>query len=648
MKRALTQRTKWLNPASIRKTNWAPPRRLGKLACGAHDLLQAIDCRVPGCLSAFADRLGLACGKDYDYVEYSAINMISIKGRHVSFACFLVAAASLFACAQPSPIFNVRSYGAVGDGKKLDTESLNKAIEACSASGGGQVLFPPGKYLSGTMRLKSNVSILLDAGAEVLGTADLTRYENFIPPKDTTLVGSRLQWHRALILGDDVENVSISGSGRINGNSITDPDGEEGTRGPHALLFGNCKNITVRDISICNSGNYAVLLEFTSDAEIHGVKITGGYDGVHFRGWKNRPCRNVSITDCEFFTGDDCIAGWYWQDALIDRCVCNSSGNGVRLFGPAKQVIIHGCLFFGPGRYAWRTFPLLNRRNMSAGICIQPSAWGDTEGAVDEVHISDAVMHDVGTPLCAVSRPPSTIGHITVDRLSATGIFRAAASFESWSKEPIGRVDVRDCSLQFVGGIGPILSDPAEAVDSLRIPTGTDASPPGENIRRLPYWGIYGRHVESLNFDDVKMNVEKQDDRPAIILDGVKNLALDGLKCPTDSRPPMVLKDVQSISGLEHSLIPVVEANCISLNASLTNKSVTATVQSGKEGLAKIELNIDGKLSTRWIWLSMKEPTDVIFRGTFGLNDNYPQMIECGGIHHLLDFPSSTKKKSEK
>ena len=121
------------------------------------------------------------------------------------------------------------------------------------------------------------------------------------------------------------------------------------------MLFGNSKNITIRDISIRDAGNYAVLLEFTSHVEVRGVKITGGYDGVHFRGWKDDPCRDVSITDCEFYTGDDCIAGWYWQDTLIDRCVLNSSCNGIRLFGPAKNLIIHNCLFFGPGRYEWRT-----------------------------------------------------------------------------------------------------------------------------------------------------------------------------------------------------------------------------------------------------------------------------------------------------
>ena len=185
---------------------------------------------------------------------------------------------------------------------------------------------------------------MLEAGGE-WGRSDLEQYQNFTPQRDTPLA-SRLRWHRALILGEGVENVSIVGKGIINGNKVFDPRGEERMRGPHALLLGNCKNVTIRDISIRDAANYAMMLEFTSDVEIRGVKVTGGWDGIHFRGWKDNPCRNISISDCELYTGDDCIAGWYWEDTLIARCIINSSCNGIRLIGPAKNLIIYDCLFW--------------------------------------------------------------------------------------------------------------------------------------------------------------------------------------------------------------------------------------------------------------------------------------------------------------
>jgi len=268
--------------------------------------------------------------------------------------------------------YDLRDYGAKGDGITLDTAAFNSAIAACAAAGGGQVLVPPGLYLTGTIRLKSNIAFLLEDGAEILGTPDLMQYEWFTPPKGNPLAEIAPHWHRALLLGIDVENVTIAGRGMINGNKVSDPQGEENMRGPHAVLFGNSRSVVLRDISIKDAGNYAVMLEFTSEVEVRGIKITGGWDGVHFRGWKDSPSANVSIADSEFFTGDDGIAGWFWENTLISRCIFNSSCNGIRLIGPAQRLIIHDCLFFGPGRFEHRTSRERHRTNMLAGILLQP------------------------------------------------------------------------------------------------------------------------------------------------------------------------------------------------------------------------------------------------------------------------------------
>jgi Pectate lyase superfamily protein len=554
--------------------------------------------------------------------------------------------ASLCARAECAPNFNVCDYGAKGDGSTLDTAPLNKAIEACAAVGGGRVLIPPGKYLTGTVHLKSNVTILLDAGAELIGTPDLDQYQGFTPPARYPLVAN-LRFHRAMILGDGVENVTITGRGVINGNNVVDAEGEEGVRGPHALLFGNSKNITIRDISIRDAGDYAVLLEFTSHVEVRGIKITGGYDGVHFRGWKDAPCRDVSITDCEFYTGDDCIAGWYWKDTLIDRCILNSSCNGIRPFGPVKNLIIHNCLFFGPGRYEWRTAGSLHHTNMTAGLCVQPSAWGATEGIVDDVHISDVVMHDVGTPLHMATISPSTIGHVTIDRLSATGVFRAAASIESWADEPIARVDIRDSSIQFTGGFGPIWSDPAEAAVSFMTGESSDVKPPGVNARPLPAWGMYVRHVASLNLSNVRLGVEQKDARPAIILDGVDALDIDNLRWPSGTRRPMVLKDVRQITQ-SGPAIPVVEAKCLSLSASSDGKTVKAIIQCDQNGLAKIELKLDSNTITRWAWLSADKKVDVIFADLPQLDRQRRHEMVCGSVRaEVKALPTRMEKEGK-
>ena len=520
------------------------------------------------------------------------------------------------------PVFDVRQHGAVGDGKTQDTAAINKAIKACAAAGGGQVKFPPGKYLTGTIRLESNVTILLEAGAEIIGTADLEQYQNFDPPGSTPLAG-RNHWHRALLLGVGVENVAIMGQGTINGNKVFDAKGEEHMRGPHAVLFGNSKGITLRDVSIKDAANYAVMLEFTSQVEVRGVKITGGWDGVHFRGWKDNPCRDVSITNCEFYTGDDCIAGWFWENTLIANCIINSSCNGIRVIGPAKGVIIDNCLFFGPGRFEHRTSRDKHRTNMLAGLCLQPGAWDKTEGPLDDVAISNITMRNVTTPLHFSVKPGNTVGRVTIDRLMATGCYLAAASIENWAETPMEHVTLRDVSLSFTGGG---TAEQAKIVIK---------SPPVD-ARPLPAWGLYVRNVKHLDLQNVRLSLDTDDARPMAICDGVERLSLDALKFPRSTEPPLVLTGVGDVQ-LSETNLPVAKARCLDLK--IEALAVTASIENGpQDGLAKVELSYGGKTLTRWTYLKGLEKKDVVFAGLPALPPGKHE-VRCGDVSKEIMRP---------
>jgi len=527
-------------------------------------------------------------------------------------------------------VFNIRDFGAVGDGMTLDTPAINKAIEDCAAAGGGQVLLPPGRYLSGTVHLKNHVTLFLEAGATLIGTPDLNQYQYPVIP-DFMPEAKWGKWHRALILGDGLEDIAIAGQGVIDGNKVFDPTGEERMRGPHTFLFVNCRKVTVRDISFVDSANYAILFHISSQVEVRNVKFTGGWDGVHFRGAPDHPCRDVSIIGCQFFTGDDSIAGRYWENTLISDCIVNSSCNGIRLIGPATHLIIHNCLFYGPGVHPHRTS---DRHNMLAGINLQPGGWDATKGALDDVLISDVTMHNVSTPFHFTLKSGNTAGKILVNRVTATGVYRAASAIESWAETRFTNVVFRDVTVEYKGG--GTLEDARRTVKS-----------PGVDARALPAWGFHARNVRNLEFDNVRLRFEKEDLRPVLICTGVDQLTLEDFKFPLPPEAPeaMVLNDTRHVQ-LNNVNFPIIAPRCTELK--LMTDGTVGKIRAGKpyqvnlvvenanqEGLAKIELAVAGDKIIRWLWLRAGEKKEAAFNGLTA-SDAGTYQVRCGDIAQNL------------
>ncbi len=475
----------------------------------------------------------------------SYVNGTANQCRRLTAAAWLMVALALLVTSQTvlateAGVFNVRDYGAAGDGKTLDTAALNQAVAACAQAGGGQVRFSPGRYLSATVHLKSHVTLYLEAGARLVGAKDPNLYQHPTPP--AFLPEAKWgKWHRALILADGAEDIEIAGPGIIDGNKVFDPTGEEKMRGPHTFVFVNCRNVTVRDVSFVDSANYAIFFQISDHVDVRNVKFTGGWDGVHFRGAPQQPCRDVSIVGCRFYTGDDSIAGRYWENVVISDCIVNSSCNGIRLIGPATHLIVRDCLFYGPGVQPHRSS---NRYNMLAGINLQPGAWDRTTGDLDDVLISDITMQNVSTPFHFMMKPGNTANRITVTRVTATGVYRAACSVESWAQAPFKNVTFRDIDVEFEGG-----------GTAGKVPMQVKA--PGVDARPLPAWGFYARNVENLTFEDVRLTCAKPDQRPVMICDDVNQLTLDTFeftRCK-DVNEPVVLNRVANIR-LSHTDLP--------------------------------------------------------------------------------------------
>src|SRR5215467_337218 len=163
-------------------------------------------------------------------------------------------------------IYNVRDYGAKGDGVALDTAALQTAIDACNKDQGGTVLVPAGTFLTGTLELKSNVTLHLSAAAKILGAADGKQYHaaDAIPPTGEWTMGDG---NVALIFAANAENIAIEGQGTIDGQGAQfrpptrgaqPPAGLTGNRRPHHLLFYQVRNLAVRDIFLTNGAYHSV------------------------------------------------------------------------------------------------------------------------------------------------------------------------------------------------------------------------------------------------------------------------------------------------------------------------------------------------------------------------------------------------------
>jgi polygalacturonase len=232
------------------------------------------------------------------------------------------AAAGRIALAQtpgPTPtesLYNVRRYGATGDGKTVDTPAINRAIEAVAAAGGGTLLFPTGTYVCFTIRLRSKVDLFLSRGCTILAAnspkpGEATGYNGGVydpagpaQPWESYQDYGHNHWNNSLFVGDGISDFSIFGSGLIHGKGLS--YGQGGHRGDYtnftaeqpgvgnkAIALKNCRNVLLRDFSILKGGHFAILATGVDNLTIDNLVIDTDRDGIDID-----CCRNVRVSNC--------------------------------------------------------------------------------------------------------------------------------------------------------------------------------------------------------------------------------------------------------------------------------------------------------------------------------------------------------------
>ena len=240
--------------------------------------------------------------------------------------------------------FDVKNFGAKGDGKTEDRVAINKAIEAASASGGGIVVLPTGTYVTGSIRLRSNITLQLDPGAAIEASADGAAYDTAEPNAwDKFQDFGHSHFHNSLIWGEGLENVAIVGSGLISGKALM--RGERGGGADKAIALKLCHNVTLRDFSVVNGGHFGVLATGVDNLTIDNLKIDTNRDGIDIDS-----CRNVRISNTSVNTpNDDAIvlkgthalgAARSTENVTITNCLVSGYDAGSLLDGTYKRTVM--------------------------------------------------------------------------------------------------------------------------------------------------------------------------------------------------------------------------------------------------------------------------------------------------------------------
>ncbi len=309
-------------------------------------------------------------------------------------------------------VFDVRSFGAAGDGKTVDGGAINQAVEAAAAAGGGTVWFPAGRYVSGSIRLKSNVGLYLGHGAVL--EAALPSVATYDTPEAN--IWSLFQdfghshWHNSLIWGEEIENVSITGPGLIDGRGLSRgfADGKYGDppagTGNKAIALKNCRNVTLRDFRVLHGGHFAILATGVDNLTIDNLLIDTNRDGMDID-----CCRNVRVSGCSVNSP--------WDDAI-----CLKSSYGLGRPRATENVTVADC--YVTGGYVEGTLldgTLQAAPSGYAGFTGRIKFGTESNGGFRNIAIANCVFENCGG-LAIESVDGGVIEDVTVDNITMRNI----------------------------------------------------------------------------------------------------------------------------------------------------------------------------------------------------------------------------------
>ena len=450
--------------------------------------------------------------------------------------------------------YNIRSFGAVGDGKSLDSPAINTAIESAFANGGGKIIVPAGIYLCGSIHLKSNIELHLLPGAIIKAApASMKVYDEsesfggFPEYQD----GGHTYFHNSLIWAEGQDNISITGRGMIDGEGLTKKDTENagnvqggsiGT-GDKAIALKLCTNVLIRDITIFRGGHFAIIITGCEKGTIDNVTIDTNRDGIDID-----CCKYLTVTNTKVNTPNDdgiVLKSSFalkkpvpCENILINNCIVTGYKLGTFLDGtyiPEKVNWVCGRIKLGTeSNGGYRNIAISNCTMMySSGLAFEEV----DQGRMENIAVSNITMNHVHhypiyiTTGCRNRGPkevtsPSYGGDIMISNVIADDADSLAGIIVTGMKEePLRNIRLHNIQIRYRGGGTSDLSKKEYREQGTNYPEPRWAGP-------TPAYGLYARHVDGLTVRGLYLETIRPDYRHVVILDDVKNADIQDLTAP--------------------------------------------------------------------------------------------------------------------
>lgn len=438
---------------------------------------------------------------------------------------------------QNNSLYNVKDFGAHGDGQSLETEALQNAIDMSHYNGGGIVFFPPGKYLTGTLILKSNVEIYLSNGTIILGSENINDYKSI---KTEFKNYNNVFLRYSLFYAEKAENISIKGNGIIDGQGsyfkvTTKVKPDRYKNRPFVIRFIECKNIKIENVRMLNSAMWMQQYLACENLFIKGIYVFNhanqNNDMIDIDG-----CKNVIITDCIGDSDDDGItlkstSNIITENVVISNCVVSSHCNAIKIgtesSGGFRNIIISNIIV----KPSQDSTPIFGYRQGISGITLAVV----DGGILDGVTLSNINIDGTQVPIFFRlgnrarkyfdEQPEPTVGifkNVIVSNIIAKNIQSSiGCSFTGISKNYIQNIYLNNISLEFPGGVLD------NFITKKEVPELEKNYPESTMWGLLPSYGFFIRHVENIKLNNIEIKLVNKDIRPAIFCDDVKSININ-------------------------------------------------------------------------------------------------------------------------